>query len=228
MRTFRLIAAVLAPLALVAPACSGDGDDDPAAATSSTAASQFGSSMGVTESPASAVAELGDGPSPGQTWSVPVGLNVCGRFIEPLTGGPTEVAGSTLVATTEGRLEIVAGDEVSGMPLVADYAELVGMALSTGSLTLPEQVQPAVLDSTDPITQLAGATLDERTTCGGVPASVQVWVYSAEATDSGDGILVVGDQPELVPFSQEGMSVVVAFSPESSLPTLPPSAVLGG
>ena len=42
-----------------------------------------------------------------------------------------------------------------------------------------------------------------------------------------DGILVLTQDLANVPFSQEGMAVVIAFSPESSLPTLPPSALTG-
>jgi hypothetical protein len=52
-------------------------------------------------------------------------------------------------------------------------------------------------------------------------------VYSTDARESGDGILVVTQDLANVPFSQDGMAVVVAFTPESSLPTLPPSAMGG-
>ena len=64
-------------------------------------------------------------------------------------------------------------------------------------------------------------------TCGETKGEVQVWVYSADARTSGDGILVVTQDLGNVPFSEEGMAMVIAFTPESSLPTLPPSAMGG-
>lgn len=226
LRTVLAVALVCGLLG--AAACGGtEPSRGDGAGPADTEPDAHGAGMGVRDGSVAEVRALGTGPEPGETWSVPVALNVCGRFLDPVPGGPREVAGTTIEATPSGRLEIRAGDVVEGTPLVADWADAAGFSLSTGTLTLPGDVRPSVLDSTDPVTPLAGATLGDDTTCGGTPASVQVWVYPAGAVESGSGILVVREDPELVPFAQEGMAVVVALSPESSLPTLPPSALVG-
>ncbi|MDQ2678446.1 MAG: hypothetical protein M3Y51_06840 [Actinomycetota bacterium] len=217
------LAAIVA-LAAVGGACSSDDDaSDETASTSSTstsAASQFGSSMGVDEVDASAVSELGDGPPAGTTWTIPVGLSICGRFIEPLTGTHGGVT-----AGADGTVAVTGGDAT---PTVGDLAEAMGIVLEPGSITMPSNAVPAELDSTEPPTPVAGATLADGDSCGSSNGEVQVWVYSAAASESGDGIMVVTDDPAAVPFAEDGMSIVVAFAPESSLPTLPPSALTRG
>ena len=215
------LAGVVALAALGACSSDGGGSDDETtstASTSTTAASQFGSSMGVEEVAATAVAELGDGPAAGESWTIPVGLSICGRFIEPLTG-----THGAVTAQADGTVEVTGDGE--GTPTVGDLAEASGIVLEKGSITMPASAVPAELDSTDPPTPVAGATLRDGDSCGTSDGAVEVWVYSAAATETGDGIMVVTDDPAAVPFAEDGMSVVVAFAPESSLPTLPPSAI---
>lgn len=212
-------------VSLALGACS-DGDDastsstsTPAASsTSTTAASQFGSSMGVEEVAATDIAELGPGPAPGETWTIPVAVSICGRFIEPLVG-----TSGAVTANADGTVSVAGSD--GGAPTLDDLATAVGVTLEPGSLTMPDDALPAELDSTDPPTKVAGETLVDGGSCGATTGAVEVWVYSAAASDSGDGIMVVTDDPGAVPFAQDGMSIVVAYAAESSLPTLPPSAI---
>lgn len=221
----RTAAASVVLLSIALAACSS-GDDATTSSTSSpspsstttTAASQFGSSMGVAEVPAADIAELGPGPAPGETWTIPFAISVCGRFIEPLVG-----SGGPITANADGTVSVTGVDD--GTPTLGTLAEGTGLTLAPGSMTLPATALPAELDSTDPPTQVAGATLVDGGSCGATSGAVEVWVYSADATDSGDGIMVVTDDPGAVPFAEEGMSIVVAYAAESSLPTLPPSAL---
>lgn len=211
--------------ALVLGACgSGDDDADDGTETgdsTTSVASQFGSSMGVDEVTADAVSRLGDGPGAGEAWTIPVGLSICGRFIEPLTG-----SGERVTSSADGTVTVRSTDGTA--PTVGDLADATGMTLTNGSITLPSTAVPAELDSTEPPTPVAGATLSDGDSCGPSDGAVEVWVYSAAASESGDGIMVVTDDPAAVPFAEEGMSIVVAFAPESSLPTLPPSALTRG
>ena len=220
--TSRRVTAVAAVAVLaVLGACSSDDAADTTTSSTTTVASQFGSSMGVEPVAASDVAELGDGPSTGESWTIPIGLSICGRFIEPLTGtheGVTAAADGTVNVTSTGN----------GPPTVGDFAEATGIVLDAGSITMPSDALPAELDSTEPPTKVAGATLTDGDSCGSSDGAVQVWVYSAAASESGDGIMVVTDDPGAVPFAEDGMSIVLAFAPESSLPTLPPSALARG
>ncbi len=223
IRRVGLVAGVAALVLLGACSSDDSGSEDAGgtSSTSTTAASQFGSSMGVEDVEAGSIAELGDGPAAGETWTVPVGLSICGRFIEPLTGTHGGVT-----AQADGTVTVTGGGD--GTPTVGDLAEATGILLEPGSITMPSNAVPAELDSTDPPTPVAGSTLVDGDSCGVSDGAVEVWVYSAAATETGDGIKVVTDDPAAVPFAEEGMSIVVAFAPESSLPTLPPAAIARG
>lgn len=218
----RLLLALLTPLA-VTVMLTGCGGDDAAVTTTTTteAASQFGSSMGTESGDVADVAALGDGPADGQVWQVPVGLSICGRFVDMPAGDAVDGVTAGPVTAT------VTGEDTDRSPTLGDLADSAGIGLEPGRLTLPADIVPSELDNTDPPTQIAGTTLSTGDTCGETPAEVQVWVYSTDARTTGDGILVVTQDLANIPFSQEGMAVVIAFTPDSSLPTLPPSA-LGG
>ncbi len=222
----RALVAMGALAVLTLGACSGTDDADeseaPAAETTTTEpASQFGSSMGVSRVDVAAVEALGDGPGPGGEWSVPMGVSICGRFVDVPVGEAVDgVVGDAGVAT-------VTGSDAGAVPTVGDYAASVGIELEAGRLTLPSGVTPPELDNTDPPTPVAGATFRTGDTCGDTTAEVQVWVYSEEAARTGDGIMVVTQNPGAIPFAEDGMAMVIALSPESSLPTLPPSAMAG-
>lgn len=205
---------------LLIAGCSG-GDDGDETTTTTEPASQFGSSMGATSGDVADVAAFGDGPTTGTTWQVPVGLSVCGRFVDVPAG--TAVNGVTAGPVSATVLGAASGEE----PTLGDFAESAGLQLSAGRLGLPEDIVPPELDNTDPPTRIAGATLATGDSCGDTPAEVQVWVYSADARESGDGILILTQDLANIPFSEEGMAMVIAVAPESSLPTLPPAA-LGG
>jgi hypothetical protein len=209
----------------VLAACGGGSDPTTTTTSTTEPASQFGSSMGVVDGTVDDVAALGDGPPADATWSVPVGVSVCGRFVDVPSGDEADAGGGTVTAVP-GRAEVRGGGDA--VPTLGDYAEAAGLELGAGRLGLPEGTSPAEIDSVEPPMVIAGNSFRSGDDCGPTPAEVQVWVYSEEAVRTGDGILVLTQDLANVPFSQEGMAVVIALSPESSLPTLPPSALTGG
>jgi hypothetical protein len=223
MQRTRALGRLVAGIAVVAVAltgCSGGDDDTTTTTTADEPAPQFGSSMGIEAGDVADVAALGDGPAEGASWQVPVGLSVCGRFLEMPAG--TEVAG-----VTSGPATTTVTGSGGDAPTLSDLAASAGIDLAAGRLTLPEDIVPPELEGTDPPIRVAGQTFATGDECIDSTGEVQVWVYSEDARASGDGILVVTQDLGNVPFSQEGMAIVIAFAPESSLPTLPPSA-LGG
>ncbi|HTN99979.1 MAG TPA: hypothetical protein VL068_04820, partial [Microthrixaceae bacterium] len=111
---------------------------------------------------------------------------------------------------------------------LADYAASVGLNLKTGELTLPATVTPAEIVVGETTVPLSGQTFKSGADCGGTKANVVVWVYSKEAVDSGKGLVTVVKDPEDIPFPTDGMAMVITLSPESSLPTLPPSVLSAG
>lgn len=172
------------------------------------------------------VAALGPGPATGDNWTGSIGLNVCGRFLEPLpsaaaVGGlSTDAAGRFTVAPTE---EADTGDAAT----IGRLAEQVGISLSTGSVTFPDSTLPAVIEDASVRVPVAGATFNTGDKCGEQPAEVQLWVYTKRAADTGEDVRQVVTDPQQVPIIEDGMAFVIAFSPSSSLPTLPPSALAG-
>jgi hypothetical protein len=219
-RVLQLLSVPVATAALVT-GCGGGDSADPTTTTTTEPASQYGSSMGTESGDVADVAALGDGPADGTVWEVPVGLSICGRFVDVPPG-------ETVNGVTAGPVTAtVAGGAGEDAPTLGDFAASAGIGLGAGRLTLPADIVPAELDNTEPPTPIAGATLATGDTCGETVGEVQVWVYSADARTTGDGILVVTQDLANVPFAEEGMAMVIAFTPESSLPTLPPSAMGG-
>ena len=178
--------------------------------------------MGTQSGTVADVAALGDGPAADASWTVPVGVSICGRFVDVPAGAPVDGVSS------DGAFALVTDPGGDELPTVGAFAESAGVTLAAGRLTMPDAVVPPVFDDTDPATQVAGATFATGDTCGGVAGEVtgevQVWVYSGDARRTGDGILVVTQDLGNIPFADPEMAVVIAFTPESSLPTLPPSA----
>lgn len=110
--------------------------------------------------------------------------------------------------------------------VVGSYVEAISAELSTGSLTLPQDVRPAEIEVRGVDLTVAGRTFEDGDLCGDVKGKVAVWVYSPEAVRTGSGLVVVVEDPQDVPFIADGMAIVVTFTPESSLPTLPPAAAV--
>lgn len=189
------------------------------APTTEDPAPKYGSSMGTESGDVADVAALGGGPTEGAVWQVPVGISICGRFVDVPTGEERNGVTAGPASTT------VTGSGSADPPTLGDFAESAGIALTAGSMTMPGGIEPQELDNTDPPTRLAGAEFSTGDTCGESRGEVQAWVYSTEARASGKGILIVTHDLAEVPFAEEGMAIVLAFSPESSLPTLPPSAL---
>lgn len=225
----RLALLLVCAIALFAAACGGDDAASPSTTASTSAPTgsdepEYGGghgahNMGIEPGTVEDVAALGPGPSVGDRWEIPVGLNVCGRFIEAPTGGP--VGGVTSAAGGTAVIEPVEGSDA---PTLGDYAEAAGVTLRTGEIGLPSGVVPNAIELGEEDLSLDGATFRTGEECGTTRAEVQVWVYSAEDVSTGERVLTVTTDPQEVPFVEDGMALVIAFTPESSLPTLPPSA----
>lgn len=160
----------------------------------------------------------------GDRWTASIGINVCGRFLDPLPG----LANKGLIVQPTGEVEIAPQtEEEAGLSLtLGDYASSVGLKLSTGELGLPAGISPSEIPVGDDNIALGGKTFYDGATCGGTKANVVVWVYPADAVDTGKGLVIVTKNPQDIPFPTDGMAMVITLSPESSLPTLPPSAVV--
>lgn len=227
----------MAVVSLVLTACGSDRAesgtvpaDDPAHGTGLHGGTRagdgvYGSSMAPAIVPVAEIAELGPGPSVGDTWRGHLGLNVCGRFLEPPGPAGTPVGGFSADGTGAFTLAPTTEADAGRGATVADLAATVGIGLETGTLSLPPSTTPAAIDlDRGPLT-LAGATLGTGQDCGGVRASVQLWVYTPEAAETGEDVRVVVTDPQDVPVVRDGMVFVIALAPTSSLPTLPPSAL---
>lgn len=225
---------MLAAVLVVAAAACGSGDDaaedagDDAAGhhgSGGADASGYGSSMAPETVSVADVAELGPGPSVGDTWTGHLGLNVCGRFLDPPAASTTPVAGFSTDGTGAFTVTPASEEDAGEAATVGDLASLVGVDVSTGALTLPSGTTPAQVELDPGPVQVAGATFSTGDSCGGTPASVQLWIYTPEAAATGEDVRVVVTDPEDVPIAVDGMVMVLALAPASSLPTLPPSAL---
>lgn len=221
----------LAALAFLASGCTGD---DTASTTTAGEGKQTTTSghdshqaMAPPTASASEIAKLGPGPSAGQTFKGSVGLDVCGRFLD--LSPPAAVNTSTgFGLTSEGHFSVtpptpaVAGHAAT----VAGLAEVLGVQLSSGTVTFAPTAGPERIDVSGNSIEVAGRTFGPAVTCGDTPAEVQLWVFPAKAVETGKGLVKVLEDPQDVPIVEDGMAFVIAVAPESSLPTLPPSALV--
>jgi hypothetical protein len=187
----------------------------------------YGSSMGPETVSASDVADLGPGPEVGDTWSGDVGLNVCGRFLDPPAAVGPPVAGFSTDGSGRFTLSPTAADESGHAATVEHLAALVGITVGTGTMTLPPSTTPAQVDLDEGPVTVAGSTMVTGQDCGPAQATVQLWIYTPDAAASGEDVRVVVTDPQDVPVVEDGMTFVFALAPTSSLPTLPPSALVG-
>ncbi|MFZ4516839.1 MAG: hypothetical protein ACOYOP_00500 [Microthrixaceae bacterium] len=214
-----------APAPTTAPTTAPNGDGD---ASGHGGHSQYGSAMAPAVVSTQDVAKLGPGPQVGQTFSGNLGLNVCGRFLEPpvpaapVGGATVDGAGRFTVAPTSAA-------EAGHAATVGELARAAGIDLATGSVSLPTTTKPGQVDlgSLGSPVATAGRTLRSGDPCGKDRGTVQLWVYSKDAVDTGKDVRMVVTDPERTPVVEDGMAFVIAFSPESSLPTLPPSVLAG-
>jgi hypothetical protein len=175
------------------------------------------------------VAALGDGAAVGDSWRVWTGLNVCGQYLDPVPA-TSEAEGLTLSAAGVLDVAPVAGGPTGHEITVADLLELQGITASTGEISFPGSQRPQEVEMAGTTIAVAGRTLRTGDECGGAEgnrAQVQVWYYTPDAVESGRGVLSVVTDPQDVPIVADGSAVVVTLSPESSLPTLPPAALVG-
>lgn len=177
------------------------------------------------------VADLGPGPDVGERWSGLLGLNVCGRFLDPPPAVTTPKAGFSTAGDGTFELAPESEGDAGHAATVGGLAELADIRIATGEIHLPGTTEPPVVDlgpAGEDLSdvQVAGATLRTGDACGeSARGEVQLWVFDRDAVDTGDVVRVVTD-PQDVPVVEDGMAFVIAFSPESSLPTLPPSALI--
>lgn len=166
----------------------------------------------------------GSGPAVGDQWHAWVALNVCGQYLEPVEAEPVR----GIRPLGDGTVEIAPldADDAGANAVVGSYVEAISAKLETGSLTLPDHVQPPEIEVRGTEVELSGRTFTDGDRCGDVKGKVAVWVYSPEAVRTGNGLVTVVEDPHDVPFIADGMAIVVTFTPESSLPTLPPSAAI--
>ncbi len=234
-----LVVATVATLAVLAGACGGDepatgsGAGESGSTTESTAADHADGAHSGMEPELTSVAELsalGPGPAVGDTFHGHIGLNVCGRFLAPPAASTPDDGSATSGVTTDGQgtftvtppTEAVAGHHAT----IGTIAAQAGIELGTGSVTFPASTDPAQIDVGGTSVAVAGRTFGPDFTCGGTPTEVQLWVYTADAVESGDPVRNVVEDPADAPIVEDGMAFVIAVTPESSLPTLPPSAIL--
>lgn len=228
--------------AVVVPGCSTGSSSGEGASSTTTSAgvpsgagkgaghggSPYGSSMSPEVVSVADVTELGPGPQVGQAFGGNLGLNVCGRFLEPpapvapVGGASVDGAGRFTVAPTGAT---GAGHAAT----VGEVARAAGVDLATGAVTLPPSTRPVQVDlgSGGAPVAVAGRTLRSGDRCGEDRATVQLWVYTKDAVETGRAVRLVVTDPERTPVVEDGMAFVIAFSPESSLPTLPPSVLAG-
>lgn len=175
------------------------------------------------------IAAMGPGPAVGQTFDGFVGLDVCGRFLELPEKAPEELTRSTgMTFTSQGRFSVTppTAEVAAHHVTVADLARALDVELTGGKLVFGPDVQPPQIEAAGTTIQLAGATFGPTATCGDTPAELQLWVYTADAVATGNSVRKVLDDPQDVPIVEDGMAFVITVTPESSLPTLPPSALV--
>lgn len=227
------IAAVILGTALTATGCGG-GDTASTTTreeTTTTAASHYGThgAMAPEVATVADIAAMGPGPAVGETFDGFVGLDVCGRFLELPEEAPEELTRSTgMTFTSQGRFSVTppTAEVAAHHVTVADLARALGVELTGGKLVFGPDVQPSQIEAAGTTLQLAGAAFGPKATCGDTPAELQLWVYTADAVATGNGVRKVLDDPQDVPIVEDGMAFVITVTPESSLPTLPPSALV--
>ncbi len=176
------------------------------------------------------IAALGDGVAVGDTWPVWIGVNICGRFLEI----PAVAATGGLAVDSSGLLTVAPGDgdEVGHAVTIGDVMSLVGVELGTGSVSMDERWAPQAVDVDGESVAVAGSTFSTGDPCvlgrdGAEPGEVQLWYYTPAAVDSGTDVRLVVTDPEDVPIIGADSAITIAFAPVSSLPTLPPAALVG-
>jgi hypothetical protein len=232
VRTALAVPVVLG-LLMAGAGCSSEEEADPSAARDGSSESGhggdgvYGSSMGPEIVSVAEVADLGAGPQVGDSWSGDVGLNVCGRFLDPPAAVGPPVAGFSTDGSGRFTLAPTTAEQSGHAATVGSLAALVGITMGTGTMTLPPSTTPARVDLDEGPVEVAGSTLNTGQDCGPAQATVQLWIYTPDAAASGEDVRVVVTDPQDVPVVEDGMTFVFALTPTSSLPTLPPSALVG-
>ena len=175
------------------------------------------------------VAALGDGVATGATGEFWVGINICGRFVElppQLADGPMTLDGTGLLTLAPSP------GEPSGLELTADSVlGMLDVQAETGTISFGESWAGSSVGEGDAAVPLAGRTFTTGDECAIGPkveqGEVQLWYYTPAAVVSGEQVRMVVTDPGDTPLVEDGSAVTIAFAPLSSLPTLPPSALVG-
>ncbi|MBS1839204.1 MAG: hypothetical protein JST64_16055 [Actinobacteria bacterium] len=221
-----------AVVALFASGCSGDeGATGTTAERTTTTDAHYGthSAMAPATATVADIASLGPGPAVGSTASGFVGLDVCGRFLPLSTTVPADVAAGTGISfPSEGRFSVTPPTpQAAGHgATVGSLARALGVEVGSRTVTFGAGAAPKQIEVAGTTVEVAGRTFGPDVRCGDTAAEVQLWVYSAKAVETGEGLVKVIEDPQDVPIAQDGMAFVIAVTPESSLPTLPPSALV--
>lgn len=233
-RSTTIAVSAVSALALVAVGCSGDDSSSTtttavAGGHTTTTASGHDShqAMAPPTSTAAEIAKLGPGPEVGQTFAGYVGLNVCGRFLSLPASAPADPS-TGFALTSEGHFGVTPPNAAAAghAATVAGLAELLGVELTSGKVTFGADTRPPRIEVSGNSIDVAGQTFGPKATCGDTPAEVQLWVFPSTAVETGKGLVKVLEDPQDVPVIEDGMAFVVAVTPVSSLPTLPPSALV--
>ncbi len=152
------------------------------------------------------------------------GINVCGRFLELRAAGPSN--GITVDATGSVEVQPGPGDPTGHEVTVGSVLELMDVSVSTGEMTFGSTWGSTVAELDGEEVSLGSKKLATGDSCGRDPGEVQLWYYSPSAVDSGEDIRMVVTDPQDVPILAEGTAMTLAFAPSSSLPTLPPAALV--
>jgi len=239
------VRAGLAIAVLITGCSGGDGSAEPADVFESERSRPTDSSEHDHSADASAlaprtvlpgdIAELGDGIAPGESMDLWLGLNVCGRFVDlpVMTDADASPGATTMAVDPTGRLTVSAGPEgPSGHEVtLGAVSEILDLELATGRLDFGDEWAGRSVGEGDEAMQLGGASLATGGECGlgpeSEPAEVQLWYYTPAAVASGEEVRMVVTDPERTPLLEGGSAVTIAFAPVSSLPTLPPAALVG-
>lgn len=233
------VLATISVAGLIFVSCQGDDEPSSASTTTSSAHSAHGEDDTGSGSTAygshgmdpevvtiDELAALGQGPAVGERFSGSFGLNVCGRFLDPPAAAASPDGWSIDDA---GHFSVTPTDDANAghAATIGDLMDLIGVTLSTGEVTFPDSTSPAQFQVATASVAVAGATFGPQSKCGDIDAKVQLWVYDANAVATGEDVRAVEVDPQDAPIIEDGMAFVVTVTPESSLPTLPPSALAG-
>ena len=150
-------------------------------------------------------ASAGEKPTPKDHWHAALGINICGDFQDPLTDvGPDRLGIHT---HADGLIHIHPfGSGASGKNAqLGKYLDQTGVKVTDTSITLP-----------------GGKTYTNGDKCDGKPASLTLYAWPPQANDTTKPKKITKNITQ-TRFAEDGSAYVLAFVPEGTKITLPPS-----